>query len=172
MVFGAFVDIAIISLGLSIVSQVLQNKFAHKDEMKTHQEKMKAHQEKMKELMKKNDAKSQQEIEKIQGELMGEMNKMMSKSTKVMMFSLVVFLPAYWGLSSFYATDVIQLPLPIPWFVEGFDLLNIGTWGIRLYNETNWLGWYLLTYLVIGIIISQAMKLTKIGTKREVVVNG
>ncbi len=172
MVFGAMVEIALITVGLTIVSQVLQNKFAHKDEMKAHQEKLKGHQKKMNELMKKDDQRSKQELETVQAEMMEEMNRMMSKSTKVMMFSLVVFLPAFWVLGLFYEKAVIDLPVPLPWLKNGFDLLNIGTWGVEVYNQTNWFGWYFVSYLVMTIIIGQIMNITKTWLKKDVVVNG
>ena len=172
MVFGAMADIALISMGLTIVSQFLQNRFAHRDEMKAHQEKMKKHQEKMKELMKKDDHQSRSEREKIEAELMEEMNKMMSKSMKVMMFSLLVFLPAYWVLGNFFEKEIIALPVPLPWLANGFDLLNPGTWGIQLYSQTNWFGWYFVTYLVITVVIGQIMNAFKIGQKKGVVASG
>ncbi len=172
MVFGTMADIALISAGLVIVSQILQNRFAHKDEMKGHQDKIKGHQKKMNELMKKGDQKSKNELETLQAEMMEEMNRMMSKSMKVMMFSLVVFLPAFWVLGHFYEKDVINLPVPLPWLSHGFDLFTPATWGMEIYNQTNWFGWYFVSYIVLTIIIGQAMNLTKLGMKKGVGVNG
>ena len=161
MVFGAMADISLITVALAAVSQFLQNKFAHRDEMKKHQDEIKKKQAKMNELMKKKDSGSQKELEQVQGEMLEEMNRMMSKSTKVMMFSLVVFLPAYWVLGAVYGKDIIALPVPLPWLKEGFDLFNLGTWGIQLYNVTNWFGWYFVSYLVTTIAIGQLMNLSK-----------
>ncbi len=172
MVFGAMADITLISGALTIASQALQNRFAHRDEMKGHQEKIKGHQKKMNELMKKDDPKSKNELESVQGEMMEEMNRMMSKSTKLMMFSLVVFLPAFFVLGYFYEKDIINLPVPLPWLANGFDLFSIGTWGIDIYSQTNWYGWYFLSYIVMTIIIGQAMNIAKIGAKKGAVLNG
>ncbi len=172
MVFSAMADITLISAGLTVVSQILQAKFAHRDEMKGHQEKIKAHQKKMNELMKKDDQHSKNQLESVQGEMMEEMNKMMSKSTKVMMFSLVVFLPAFFILGHFYGAETINLPIPLPWLSNGFDLFSLGTWGIHLYSQTNWYGWYFISYIIFTILIGQAMNITKIGAKKGAAVNG
>ena len=88
MVFGAMADVALISGVLCIASQILQHKFAHKDEMKEHQDKIKKHQTKMNELSKKDDAKSKSELDSVQNEMMQEMNKMMSKSMFGMSFTI------------------------------------------------------------------------------------
>jgi len=70
------------------------------------------------------------------------------------LYSLVVFLPAFAILGFFYGEAVIDLPISTPWLVQGFDLLNTATWGIQLYDQTNWFGWYFLSYLIITIIIN------------------
>lgn len=158
---GPMVEIAGISLVLAIVSQIIQNKFMDKEAMKKHQENMKVKQKRMKELMGKEDQKSKNELEALEKELMESMQKMMEGSTRTMMFSLVIFLPAYWLLGHFYEKTTINLPIPIPWLAEGFDLFNFSTWGIKIYEQTNWLGWYFLTYLIISMIAGSAFSYLK-----------
>jgi uncharacterized membrane protein (DUF106 family) len=164
---GPMFEIFGISLFLAVVSQIIQNKFMDKEAMKKHQDDMKAKQKRMKELIGKDDEKSKNELETLEKELMESMQKVMEGSTKTMLFSLVVFLPAFWLLGHFYEKAVIDLPVQIPWFVEGFDLLNISTWGIKMYSQTNWLGWYFLTYLVISMIIGAIVSQFKKASKNQ-----
>lgn len=170
MFVNPMVDIAGVSLALAIISQFVQGKFMNKDEMKRHQEGMKERNKRMKELMGKDDHKSKNELEALEKEMLESMQKMMNGSMKVMMVSAIVFLPALWFLSATYEKAVIELPIPIPWFISGFNLLDPSTWGgiIELYNETNYFGWYFLTYLVITVAINSVMGFFK----KRVVVNG
>ncbi len=152
--FNPMIDIALVSGVLALVSSVIQAKMMNRKAMKENQEKLKEKNKRMRELMNKNDEKSKNELESLQNEVLEMMQKMMQGSMKVMFVSMIFFLPAFWVLSHFYANAVISLPLPVPWFGE-FDLFNIGTWQnmIKLYNETNYLGWYMLTYLLFSLII-------------------
>ena len=151
--FDPMVDIALISLALSVVIQIMQRVLGSKQAMQKHQASMKERQEKMKELMKKNDKQSQKELEKIQGEMLDSMNDMMKGSMKMMVASLIIFAPVLWFLQGTYDTAIIALPIPLPWFVQGFDILNIGSWGVQFYSQTSWLGWYFVTSLVFSILI-------------------
>ena len=161
MIFGAMVDIAVISVVLAGVSQAIQAKFMDRTLMKKQQEEMKKKQEKMRELMKKNDAKSKNELDSLQKEMLDSMNDMMSKSSKVMLVSLVIFLPAFALFGMFYGKEIINLPIPLPWLANGFDLFNIGTWGIEIYPQTNWFGWYFLTYLIVTLLFNVLRDATK-----------
>src|SRR3989344_7392983 len=129
--------------------------------MKRQQEEIKAKQAKMKELVKKDDAKSKNELEALEKEMFEIMQKMMSGSYKVMLASMVVFLPALWFLGTFYDKAVIDMPVALPWLSNGFDLFNIGTWGIEMYAQTSWYGWYFVCYIIIAIAFSIAMKIKK-----------
>jgi len=156
MVFGPMVDITLITAVLAVLTQFVQNKFIDKDQMKRQQEEIKQKQKKMQELMKKGDPKSKNELEQMEKEMLETMQKMMGASSKVMVASMVIVLPAYFLLGMLYANDIIKLPIPIPWLANGFDLFNISTWGIDIYHETNWVGWYFLSYIVISIILNVA----------------
>ena len=171
MIVNPMIDIIAISAVLSVSSKILQAKFIDKDKMKAQQAGMKEKQKKMQELMKQNDPKSKNELEAMEKEMMETMNKMMSGSMKVMMFSMALFLPAFFIMGFLYEEAVINLPIPIPWLAEGFDLFNIGTWGISMYNETNWFGWYFVAYLAITIIIGLGQKILK-SIEQAGVVNG
>jgi len=161
MIVSAIVDIALISLVLAIISQIIQNKFIDREAMKKQQGQIKERQNRMKELMKNDDQKSKNEVEALQKEMMEEMQKMLSGSSKIMISSMVIFLPAFALLGMFYGEAIVQLPIPIPWLANGFDLFNIGTWGIGIYNETNWFGWYFMSYLTITIIFNIGKKAIK-----------
>ncbi|MEM4261730.1 MAG: EMC3/TMCO1 family protein [Candidatus Diapherotrites archaeon] len=168
------VDIAIISSVLALLSSIIQNKVMNKKQMKADQEKLKEKNKRMRELMTKNDEKSKNELESLQNEVLEIMQKMMQGTLKFTMISMVFFLPAFWLLSSLYGEAVIGLPFPVPWF-GNFDLFNISTWNnlIILYDKTNYLGWYILIYLVFSLIIRffENRILEKVDSK-GVAVNG
>ncbi|MEM4364095.1 MAG: EMC3/TMCO1 family protein [Candidatus Diapherotrites archaeon] len=168
------VDIAIISSVLALLSSIIQNKVMNKKQMKADQEKLKEKNKRMRELMTKNDEKSKNELESLQNEVLEIMQKMMQGTLKFTMISMVFFLPAFWLLSSLYGEAVINLPVPVPWF-GNFDLFNISTWNnlIILYDKTNYLGWYILIYLVFSLIIRffENRILEKVDSK-GVAVNG
>ena len=172
MLFGAMVDIALITVVLYAVSQAIQKKFMNKEEMKKQQEEVKQKQARMKELMKKDDQKSKNELESLQNEMMAAMQKMMSGSSKVMLYSMVVFLPALWILGAFYGEAIIALPVPLPWLSNGFDLFSIGTWGVEMYSETSWFGWYFVCFLVLSIAVNIITGLMKKTGAKAVALNG
>ncbi|MCH7902674.1 DUF106 domain-containing protein [archaeon] len=161
MIISPIIEIAVISLGLAISSQIIQNKFVDRKAMKEQQKEIKEKQKRMKELMLKEDQKSKNELEALEKEMMQQMQKMMSGSMKVMMFSLVIFLPAFALLGFFYGEAIIDLPIALPWVANGFDLFNLETWGIEIYEQTNWFGWYFTSYLAITILIGLGRKVAK-----------
>lgn len=134
------IDIALIAIALAVVSQVMQHTLTDRKWMKSSQKEMKEKQERIKELMKKGDS-AKGEIERLEKEMMDAMSKMMSGSMRLMLVSMIVFIPALWFLTGTYGNVVVPLPIPIPW------LGGEGIIPIMLYNETNWLGWYLLCSL-------------------------
>ncbi len=153
------VDIALISAGVALVSQVLQRKFMPRHETKKRQEKIKKHQERMKELAAKKDTKSKNELEALEKEMMEEMGKMMQGSTRMMMFSMVFVLPMFWFLGENYKEAIVQLPFPIPWFAEN--------WAVKFYTETNWVGWYVLCSLVVSLSFQAILRLREKLMKKK-----
>jgi len=150
MLIDPATDIVLIAIAMSIVSQVIRRRFVNEKEMKEYQKTMKDRQGKIKGLMGKEDPKSKQELEKLQKEMMEGMGTMMQGSMKMMMVSMAIFIPLFFIVGLFYSEAVIDLPIPIPWLgVEQF---------IELYEQTNWIGWYILNSLVFGILISSLMK--------------
>ncbi|MFH1224769.1 MAG: EMC3/TMCO1 family protein [Candidatus Diapherotrites archaeon] len=147
------IDIVAISALLAIVSQFIQLKFGRRDEMLAAQKEMKARQKRMQELVKRNDGSAKAELERLEKEMMEGMSKMMGGSMKVMVISMVIFLPAFMLIGAAYSSATINLPVPVPWFG--------GTSFIMLYNETNWLGWYILCSLVFSLVFSSLMGIYK-----------
>ena len=157
--FDPQVDLALAAVGVSLASNFVQRKVMPKEETKQRQEKIKKHQERMKELANKSDAKSKNELEALEKELMEEMGKMMKGSTRMMMFSMVFIIPLFWFLGEAYKAAVIQLPFPIPWFGEN--------WSVKLYSETNWIGWYVLCSLVTSLALNAALGLREKVLKKK-----
>lgn len=146
------IEVAIISMVVSTFHKVVQLKFGNQDQMKEHQEKMKKTQEKVKELMQRDDEKARKHREELEREMIDSMNKVMKGTMKVMVVSLIVVLPLFAILGSVYAQEVIDLPVPVPWIGSGFDFLNPLSW-VELYNQTNWIGWYVLISLIFSLVV-------------------
>ncbi len=168
MFVSALVDITAISVVLFAVSQAIQSRFINRDEMKRQQQEMKDRQKKMQELMKKGDTKSKSELNAMEKEMLESMQKMMGGSYKVLLVSMVAFLPALWFLGEFYGKAIIKMPFPLPWLANGFDLFNIGTWGIDIYSETTWFGWYFVCFIVLSLLYNFLTGMMK----KKVAVNG
>ncbi|MCX8158554.1 MAG: EMC3/TMCO1 family protein [Candidatus Diapherotrites archaeon] len=145
MIISPIVDISLVSVAIVIILQIIQNKIHDRKKMKEQRDKMTEKQKRLKELM-KNFEKNKKEIDKLQNELLLEMNEMLSKNLKFMLVSLVLALPTFWYLGSFYSSYIIDLPIPVPWF--GKNSL------IEMYKQTNWLGWYVLSSLFTTLIIN------------------
>ena len=163
--FNPMLELALIAMAMVVVQKALQLKVGNQKQLKEHQEKMKKMQEKVKELMKKNDEKSRKERENMEKEMLDSMNIVMGSSMKFMVVSLVVVLPVFWLAGSVYEKDVINLPVPVPWFSDTTVWFDPFTWGIMLYNQTNWIGWYVLTSLLFSLLILNP--LTKIFENKK-----
>lgn len=129
----------------------------NKGQMKAHQAEMKKKQARIKELMKNSDEKSKKELAQLEKELMEGMSQMMKGSMKSMMFTWLLIIPLWAFFGWNYADVVIPLAIPVP-FWAAWDWVNPASWiQFKLYDTTNWIGWYilvsLLTSIVFGIII-------------------
>ncbi len=151
--FDPRTDILFITAVLVAVSQIIQKKFVNKAKIDENQKKMKKHQEKMKELAKKDDHESKREMERIEKEFMETANETMRESFRQTIISMPVFLGAFWFLQNDYGKAVIDLPVPLPWFGEN--------WSIQFFSQTNWFGWYFVSYLVVTILLNALLKTAK-----------
>ncbi|MFH1240532.1 MAG: EMC3/TMCO1 family protein [Candidatus Diapherotrites archaeon] len=143
--FDVMLEIALVAMCLAVVSQIVRRKFVDPKKMKEQQKVMKEKQAKIKELVSKEDAKSKAELQRIQTEMLEVTNEMMQGSMRMMMFTFPVYIVAFWGLGYLYSTAVIDLPIQIPWFGEN--------WSIKFYEQTNWIGWYVLISLITGLAL-------------------
>ena len=99
--FSPPVDISLISIFLVTASQIMQRTVVDKREMKRQQDQMKENQKKMKELMSKQDQKSKNQLEALEKEMLDSMNSVMKGSMRLMLYSLVVFIPAFFFMGGF-----------------------------------------------------------------------
>ena len=162
--FNPQLEISVLAALLAVVSQFVQTKFGNRREMLKHQEDMKKKQDKMKTLVQSNNPGAKKEIEELEKEMLESLNMVMKMSTRTMIYSMVIFLPAFFLLGMFYSDAVINLPIPIPWFAPDLSLVNPFTW-FSLYTQTNWTGWYVLNSLVFSLLI--LTPLTKFLEKRK-----
>ena len=143
--FDAMLEIALVAMCLAVVSQVVRRKFVDPKKMKEQQKVMKEKQVKIKELVGKEDGKSKAELQRIQTEMMEVTNEMMQGSMRMMMFTFPVYIVVFWGLGYLFSDVTINLPIQIPWFGDN--------WSIKFYEQTNWIGWYILISLITGITL-------------------
>jgi len=168
MVFvNPIIELALVSIAMSFVTQIIQRKFGNRDQMKEHQEKMKTTQKRVKELMTKEDEKSKQERESLEKEMLDSMNTVMKASMKTMVVSMAIVIPVFFLMGAVYEEEIIDLPLPVPWIGTQADLLNPFSW-FELYEQTNWIGWYILVSLLFSLLIlSPLIKVYEKMKKRE-----
>jgi uncharacterized membrane protein (DUF106 family) len=152
VIFDPQIEIIAISGLLAVVSKIIQIKFIDKKKLKENQMKMKENQKLMKDLAGKEDPKSKNELERLEKEFMQTANETMKSSFRQMAFTTPIFLGAFWFLGATYSEQAFGLPVPIPWLGEN---------GIELFSETNWLGLYFLSYLIITIILTAVIKIAE-----------
>lgn len=150
--FNPQLEISILAALLAVVSQFVQTRFGNRKEMIRHQTEMKKNQEKMKKLVQSNNPNAKKEMEILEKEMLESLNMVMKMSTKTMIYSMVIFLPAFFLLGMFYSEAVINLPIPIPWFAPDLALLNPFSW-VSFYTQTNWVGWYVLNSIIFSLLI-------------------
>ncbi|GEM_PF-1482273 len=152
--FNPQLEVSLIAIVLTLVSQAVQITFGNKKEMLRHQGEMKKRQDKMKELAKSKHPDAKKQIEEAEKEMLESMNVVMKSSMKLMVASFVIFVPAFFFLSQIYEGLVFGLPIPIPWVAPepGFDFFNPFTW-FSLYSQTNFIGWYALNALIFSLLI-------------------
>lgn len=160
MVLGDIrLEIAVLSVGLAIVSRLIQARFGKRKEVNEIQQRVKQKQERLKELMKKEDTKSKNEAQTLQTEMMTELNTMMSYNMRVMFISLLIFGPALALLQAWYQGMIVESPISIPVFhrASGFPFF----W-LEITTHSNWFSWYFWWTLLAGIILGMVFKKLKI----------
>jgi uncharacterized membrane protein (DUF106 family) len=157
--FNATIEIALVSVVITIISRLLQEKLVDKKKQKEHQTIMQNNQKKINELMKKKDEASKKEMEKLQEEALESMNIIMQGNTKYMLFSMPLFLVFFAILGALYSNTTIHLPIPLP--VIHRD------WSFEITSTISWLWWYIYTSMAAGIIINAITSaLEKKGEKK------
>jgi len=148
-------DITIISLFLIVITRFIQGKFIDRDKMESDRKIMGEKRKKMMEISKKKDKQSIKELKKMEEEILQMSSTMMQGTMRYMMYSLPLFLVVFGFLGASYGEAIIDLPVALPWFGgEGFL-------GMQMYEQTNWFGWYFVSYLSISIVLGIAKKIRK-----------
>ena len=153
---GPAVIILIVTLGMVIVSKLLQNKFLDKDKMKRNKERMKKKQAKIKELMK--DGKKE-EAQVLQKEIMADTMEMMKGTQKMMVVSLPLIV-VYFILGALYAGVTFESLFAIPTFSWwGFIPFPDGGFSIMTGWRRAYFVYYFMWFIVIGIIMKVREKM-------------
>lgn len=158
VLLNSVIDIALISIGMAIVSRFLQHRFGKRNEMVAVQAQMKEKQKQIQELYKKGDDASKKKADELQSEMMQSMNTMMGANLKVMVISMIVFLPALWALNEWYSKAPVILPFDFLIAHRGgpfFIWFEIGT-------VTTWLWWYIAVSLIASVVLGFVLKQLKI----------
>ena len=128
---SAMIEIAMISVGISMFSVLLQRKFIDKKGMKEAQKRMKAKQEEMK----KQNLSPEEQMEAVK-EDMEEMMGAMKGTMKHMAVLMIFILPVFWFLGSRYEETTIML----------------GTF------QLGWIWWYIIVSLITGITLDKVLE--------------
>ena len=141
---SAFADIALIALGLALMSQIVRRKFMDPKKMKKERVEMKEKQKEIKELMKNDDQKSKTEVQRLQREIMELASGSMRGSMKMMLFTLPVYFLVFIFLRmSYTGIYFFSYPFALPLFGE----------------QAGWLDWYILSALVSAIVLGIIFKI-------------
>jgi uncharacterized membrane protein (DUF106 family) len=146
VLISPIVDIAIVSFGMAIVSQILQRKLIDRKKTKESQAQMKQMQKQLNELLKHGDEKSKLESARIQNELLKLMNDQMKGSMKHMLVSLPIFWIVFAVIGTVYGNVQINAPLPLPVIHRNlaFEIIQV----------VSWLWWYIYCSLFFSVILS------------------
>jgi uncharacterized membrane protein (DUF106 family) len=146
----------IVTLGMVIVSKMLQNKFLDKDKMKRNKERMKKKQAKIKLLMK--DGKKE-EAGELQKEIMADTMEMMKGTQKMMVVSLPLII-VYFILGALYAGVTFESLFAIPTFTwYGFIPFPDGGFSIMTGWRRAYFVYYFGWFIIIGIIMKVKEKI-------------
>ncbi len=157
-------DIALISIGVALISMLLQIKFTDRKKLRTMQKDMKERQTKMRALSGKTDGNSLAELKKLEQEMMQSLNESMKHSMQSMMKILPLSLPlilVWFVLAANYSTIAVWIPFPFT-LVKNFWALIVENTPL---NTIGWIWWYVICAFVASIIINAIV--TKIEARLE-----
>jgi len=129
--------IALISMGLAIMSALVRKAVLDQDKMRETKEKLKKYQEEMKKATKSGDTKR---LQKSQAEMMKLTMENLKHSFRPMLITFVPFILVFMWLKDQYGSAGTVVSL------FGFDL--------------GWFGWYLVCAMTVSLIINKLLKVS------------
>ena len=150
---NVMLEIALVSVVMVSISQILQRKFIDRKAMKESQQKIKDKQKKIKELMGKEDKQSREQMERLQQEMMELMTSSMQGTMKHMVVSFPIFIAIFWLLSISYSGNVINMPTAVPVIHRDFSF--------EITSRISWLWWYIYSSLMLSIVFQIGLKIWK-----------
>ena len=157
-------DIALISVGVALISMALQVRFTDRKKMKSLQKDMKERQKKMRELAGKTDGNSIAELKKLEQEMTQALSESMKHSMQSMMKVLPLSLPlilVWFVLAANYSLMAIWIPFPFTLVKSLWAFITPGT----TLNTIGWVWWYVICAFVASIVINAV--LTRIEERLE-----
>jgi len=153
---GPAIVILIVTLGMVLVSKMLQNKFLDKEKMKRNKERMKKKQARIKQLTKDGEKEKAQELQK---EIMQDTMEMMKGTQKMMVVSLPLII-VYFILGYLYAGGSFESLFAIPTFTwYGFIPFPDGGMSIMTGWRRAYFIYYFMWFIIIGIILKVREKI-------------
>ena len=128
-------EVALIALGIALVSSMVNKIVLDKELMKEMKEKMSQHQKEMKKAAKASDSKRSQEL---QGEYMKMLMEHMKHSFRPVMITFIPFILIFQWLRSTY--------------------VDVGTVATLFGFSLSWFAWYFICVMIISMIINRVLK--------------
>ena len=157
---GPAIVILIVTIGMVLVSKMLQNKFIDKEKMKRNKERMKKKQVRIKQLMKDG---NKEEANVLQKEIMADTMEMMKGTQKMMVVSLPLIV-VYFILGWVYGGVTFESLFAIPTF-SWYGIIPFPNGGLSIL--TGWRRAYFVYYFMWFIGIGIIMKVRDIIKKRS-----
>lgn len=150
------IEIALIGIGVSVISIILQILLTNKKKQLEIQHKMKERNARMKELIKANTEQSKNEIGLLQKQMLDESMEMMQDNTKYMIVSMIVFLPLLGFVMSFYSKAGVVVNLLKP--LAAFNLFGIFPFTFASHWFWVYFGACLITSIALSAIVNSHLK--------------
>lgn len=144
-----------ITVALAGLTKILQRKLIDRKKIAAHQITIKEDQKKFKELLKEAE-KNKKEIEELQTRILKLNTEMMNENMKLSLFTMPVFLIAFWFLGTMFGGQTLNSFIPLPTF-NSFNLLNPASWiptGLSMtagYYKVYFF-YYMISAIVLGFV--------------------
>ena len=145
--------VALISIGVSVLSIVVHTKMVDKKKMDEVRKRMEQHQKDLLKAQESGDKKKIALLEAEQEEIMNIFKQNMIATFKPMMFTTPVVLVAFWSMGHFFGGlgPILDMPLGIPFLTHELAEMSI-------VNGMDWFGVYIVLAISTSIVLQIVLK--------------